>query len=80
VDEIEHGQRVTIQQEGQTATIISLHLVAPYIESHKSRRLFSLPIVTNCDGCTPNEAVGTQYMASLQNVSKGGDSPWPAMM
>jgi len=57
VDESGHGQRVTIQLAGQTVTIISLHLAAPYIESHKSRRLFSLPIVTNYDVSAPNREI-----------------------
>ena len=43
IDESQHGQRVTIQLEGQTVTIISLHLTAPYIESHRSRALVGLP-------------------------------------
>jgi len=57
IDESGHGQRVTIQLAGQTVTIISLHLTAPYIESHRSRRLFSLPIITDYDTSAPNRQI-----------------------
>jgi endonuclease/exonuclease/phosphatase (EEP) superfamily protein YafD len=48
---------VTIQLAGRTVTIISLHLTAPYIESHRSRRLFSLPIITYYDASAPNRQI-----------------------
>jgi endonuclease/exonuclease/phosphatase (EEP) superfamily protein YafD len=57
IDESQHGQRVTIQLEGQTVTIISLHLTAPYIESYRSRRLFALPIITDYDTSAPNRQI-----------------------
>jgi endonuclease/exonuclease/phosphatase (EEP) superfamily protein YafD len=56
-DESGHGQRVTIQLGGQTITIISLHLAAPSIEAHKSRTLWSLPVVTGYDASAPNREI-----------------------
>jgi endonuclease/exonuclease/phosphatase (EEP) superfamily protein YafD len=57
VDESQHGQRVTIQLAGQPVTIISLHLAAPYIESHHSRTLFGLPVITDYDTSAPNREI-----------------------
>lgn len=67
VDESQHGQRVTIQLEGQTVTIISLHLAAPYIESHKSRRLFALPIITDYDTSAPNREID-RLLAGIEKI------------
>jgi endonuclease/exonuclease/phosphatase (EEP) superfamily protein YafD len=67
IDESRHGQRVTFQLEGQTVTLISLHLSAPYIESHRSRRLFSLPIITDYDTSAPNRQI-ERLLAGIENV------------
>jgi len=67
IDESRHGQRVTIQLEGQTVTIISLHLAAPYIESHTSRRLFSLPIITGYDTSAPNRQID-RLLAGIEKI------------
>lgn len=67
IDESRHGQRVTIQLEGQTVTIISLHLAAPYIESHRSRRLFSLPIITDYDTSAPNRQID-RLLAGIEKI------------
>jgi len=66
-DESGHGQRVTIQLAGQTVTIISLHLQAPSIQSHKSRRLFSLPIITGYDASAPNREID-RLLAGVQKI------------
>jgi len=52
------GQRVTIRIGDQSVTIISLHLSAPYIEAHRSRRLWSLPLVTGYDSSAPTRQLG----------------------
>jgi endonuclease/exonuclease/phosphatase (EEP) superfamily protein YafD len=49
-----HGQRVTIQLDGQTVTIISMHLSAPYINR---RKLWSLPIAIGYDASAPTRQV-----------------------
>ncbi|MEO7910261.1 MAG: endonuclease/exonuclease/phosphatase family protein, partial [Roseiflexaceae bacterium] len=67
IDESQHGQRVTIQLEGQTVTIISLHLTAPSIESHRSRKLFSLPIITDYDTSAPNRQID-RLLAGMQKI------------
>jgi endonuclease/exonuclease/phosphatase (EEP) superfamily protein YafD len=67
IDESRHGQRVTIQLEGQTVTIISLHLVAPHVESHTSRRFFSLPIVTDYDASAPNREID-RLLAGIEKI------------
>jgi endonuclease/exonuclease/phosphatase (EEP) superfamily protein YafD len=66
-DESGHGQRVTIQLNGQTVTIISLHLQAPYIQSHKSRRLFALPIITYYDTSAPNREID-RLLEGIQKI------------
>jgi endonuclease/exonuclease/phosphatase (EEP) superfamily protein YafD len=67
VDESRHGQRVTIQLEGQTVTIISLHLQAPYIESHHSRTLFGLPVITDYDASAPNREID-RLLAGIEKI------------
>ncbi len=67
IDESQHGQRVTIQLEGQTVTIISLHLTAPSIESHRSRRLFALPIITGYDTSAPNRQID-RLLAGIEAI------------
>lgn len=67
VDESGHGQRVTIELEGQTVTIISLHLQAPRIDAHKSRKLFSLPVITGYDASAPNREID-RLLEGIQTI------------
>jgi endonuclease/exonuclease/phosphatase (EEP) superfamily protein YafD len=67
VDESGHGQRVTIELAGQTVTIISLHLQAPRIDAHRSRKLFSLPVITGYDASAPNREID-RLLAGIQKI------------
>jgi endonuclease/exonuclease/phosphatase (EEP) superfamily protein YafD len=51
------GQRVTIQLDGKTVTILNIHLAAPYIQTHKIPRL-GLPVITDYDAGSPTRQVG----------------------
>ncbi|HEU5104090.1 MAG TPA: endonuclease/exonuclease/phosphatase family protein [Roseiflexaceae bacterium] len=66
-DESRHGQSVTIQLEGQTVTIMNLHLTAPYVQSHKSRKLFSLPVITDYDTSAPNRQID-RLLAGIEKI------------
>jgi endonuclease/exonuclease/phosphatase (EEP) superfamily protein YafD len=51
------GQRVTIQLDGQTVTILNIHLAAPYIKTRKIPRL-GVPVITGYDTGSPTRQVG----------------------
>jgi endonuclease/exonuclease/phosphatase (EEP) superfamily protein YafD len=51
------GQRVTIQLEGQTVTILNIHLTPPAIKVRKIPRL-KLPVIAGYDAGPPTRQVG----------------------
>jgi len=51
------GQRVTIQLDGQTVTILNIHLAAPAIRTRKIPRL-GIPVITGYDAGSPTRQVG----------------------
>jgi len=51
------GQRVTIQLDGQTVTILNIHLAAPYIRTRKIPRL-GFRMITGYDAGSPTRQVG----------------------
>jgi endonuclease/exonuclease/phosphatase (EEP) superfamily protein YafD len=51
------GQRVTIQLDGQTVTILNVHLAAPYIRTRKILRL-GVPVIIGYDAGSPTRQVG----------------------
>ena len=59
---------MTIQLEGQTVTIISLHLPAPYIEiAQIAHGCLALPVITDYDASAPNREID-RLLAGIEKI------------